>query len=409
MYPADLVRSRPARQGDARDRNEPGVERGSRGSPWSPGRALQTRSGVDRRRGRADTFPGPELRLRMSPVSPARLLSILAAAVVLAALPWLAPGAAVASSRTDRAQALFEQALRHLRENTFDTRRQAIGELEQATLLTPGNPDFELTLARAYYQAGFVRLSRERYTRVTRLTPNDAEARFGLGQVWRRDWLKYLERTSLAQATANLRAAVALKPGYCEAWLLLVPLLVEEGNLEAAASAAAHAREADPERAEAMIADAYTSYRLGHVAHADSAFAAGIPRLRRSVRERYEDIAPVSTERDTFVLHRLSPEAQAEFIRSFWKDNDPDLASPENEARLEYWSRVTQAFFLYYDPKRREWDERGEVYVRYGPPAWADYNPVGEPLRNVSAFGRVTFSSSIPANVLAWDYPQLGM
>ena len=47
---------------------------------------------------------------------------------------------------------------------------------------------------------------------------------------------------------------------------------------------------------------------------------------------------------------------------------DPDLASPENEAQLEYWSRVTQAYFLYFDSKRREWDERGEVYVRYGPP-----------------------------------------
>jgi GWxTD domain-containing protein len=341
-------------------------------------------------------------------LSPARRLTARAAMAALLALTAIAPPAA-AATRAERAEKLFRQAQGHLRDNTLETRRQAIGELEQATLIVPGNPDYELTLARAYFQAGFVRLSRERFTRVTRLTPNDAEARYGLGQVWRRDWLKYLEKTSLAHATANLRAAVALKPGYCDAWLLLVPLLVEEGNLDAASSAAIHAREADPQRPEAIIADAYTSYRLGRVAHADSAFAAGIPRLRRSVRDRYEDIAPVATERDTFVLHRLSADAQEDFIRGFWKDNDPDLASPENEAKLEYWSRVTQAFFLYYDPKRREWDERGEVYVRYGPPAWADYNPVGEPLRNISAFGRVTFSSSIPANVLAWDYPQLGM
>jgi GWxTD domain-containing protein len=387
------------------------VKAARRGTPRGSLRGERRgRSGVDRRRGDADTFRVPELRHRMSAApSPARQFMALAAAMTLAALIGFGPGAASAASRTERAQGLFEQALRHLRENTFDTRRQAIGELEQATLITPGNPDYELTLARVYYQCGFVRLARERYTRVTQLTPNDADARFGLGQVWRRDWLKYLERTSLAHATANLRAAVALKPGDCEAWLLLVPLLVEEGNLEAASSAAVRAREADPQRPEAMIADAYTSYRLGRVAHADSAFAAGIPRLRRSVRDRYEDIAPVATERDTFTLHRLPPEAQAEFIDSFWKDNDPDLASPESEAKLEYWSRVSHAFFLYYDPRRREWDERGEVYVRYGAPAWADYNPVGEPLRNISSYGRVTFSSSIPANVLAWDYPQLGM
>jgi len=333
----------------------------------------------------------------------------LAACSILTAMPGPGAGAALARTRPERAAALYQQALGHLRENTMDTRRVAIDELERATLLTPGNPDYELTLARTYYQAGFVRLARERFTRVTRLAPEDAEARFGLGQVWRRDWLKYLEKTSLERAAASLRAAVALKPAYCDAWLLLVPLLVEQGNFEAAASAAWHAREADPQRPEALIADAYTSYRMGRVGHADSAFTAGVPRLRRSVRERFEDIAPVASERDTFVLHRLSAEGQADFIRAFWKDNDPDLASPENEAKLEYWSRVSHAYFLYYDPKRREWDERGEVYVRYGPPAWADYNPVNEPLVSRSTFGRITFSSSIPANVLAWDYPQLGM
>gem|GEM_PF-1991451 len=349
----------------------------------------------------------PEFRLRMSATrTPATLLLALAASLLLTGL---GPGAARARTRADRAETLYQQALAHLRENTLDLRRQAIEELEQATLLTPGNPDYELTLARTYYQAGFVRLSRERFTRVTRLTPNDAEARYGLGQVWRRDWLKYLDKTSLERAVANLRVAVGLKPSYCDGWLLLVPLLVEQGNVPAAASAAWHAREADPQRPEAMIADAYTAFRAGRVGHADSAFMAGLPRLRRSVRERFEDIAPVATERDTFTLHRLSPSDQAEFVRSFWADNDPDLATRENEAKLEYWSRVSHAFFLYYDPKRREWDERGEVYVRYGPPAWADYNPVGEPLRNISAYGRVTFSSSIPANVLAWDYPQLGM
>src|SRR3989442_1385746 len=94
-------------------------------------------------------------------------------------------------------------------------------------------------------------LTRERFTRVTRLAPADADARYGLGQVWRRDWLKYLEKASLERAAASLRAAVALRPSYCDAWLLLVPLLVEQGSFEAAATAAWHARLADPQRPEA--------------------------------------------------------------------------------------------------------------------------------------------------------------
>jgi hypothetical protein len=105
---------RASRRGAARE--SPG--RGARVA----GARRRARSGVDRRRGDADTFPVPEFRHRMSAApSPARLFIVLAAAMTLVALTGFAPGAATAASRTERAQGLFEQALRHLRENTFDT------------------------------------------------------------------------------------------------------------------------------------------------------------------------------------------------------------------------------------------------------------------------------------------------
>jgi GWxTD domain-containing protein len=104
------------------------------------------------------------------------------------------------------------------------------------------------------------------------------------------------------------------------------------------------------------------------------------------------------------VLHQLAREQQPAFVERFWKENDPDLATPENEARLEYWSRVTQAFFLFFDAKHDEWDERGEVYVRYGPPAEMQYNPVGA--RMSVNFGT---GPAFPANILIWSYPELGM
>src|SRR4029077_1667682 len=119
---------------------------------------------------------------------------------------------------------------------------------------------------------------------------------------------------------------------------------------------------------EAVLALAYTSYRLGDLPRADQLFARVVPRLPRAQRRLFDDIAPVASARDTFALHRLSPPDQEEFVRRFWKDQDPDLASPENEAQLEYWSRVTHAMFLYYDSRLGGWDERGEVYVRFGPP-----------------------------------------
>jgi GWxTD domain-containing protein len=329
----------------------------------------------------------------------ARILPALAMCLALASAR-----AAPDTGRAARAETLFTRALEHLRRNDVDSRRLAIEELERATLLAPRTPDYELTLARTYYQAGYLHHARERFERVTQMAPEDSRSRYGLGQVWRRDWLKYLDETSLARAVENLSVAARLEPSFCDAWLLLVPLLVEQQKLSAAAAAAARAVEADPRRAEAGIADAYTAYRLGRVAHAESAFAAAVPRLPKLLRERFDDIAPVATARDTFVLHRLPPAARVDFIRRFWKEHDPDLSTSANEALLEYWSRVGHAMFLYFDAKRHEWDERGEVYVRYGPPRSAVYNPVGEKLYIVSPFGL-----PFPANILVWDYPELGM
>ena len=65
---------------------------------------------------------------------------------------------------------------------------------------------------------------------------------------------------------------------------------------------------------------------------------------------------------------------------------------------------MTQAYFLFFDAKRGGWDERGEVFVRYGPPAEMQYDPVGGRLS--WAFGS---GPEFPANVMVWSYPELGM
>ena len=325
--------------------------------------------------------------------------SALAVFLALALAAKEAPAAARAPGQANAA-VLYERAVSLLQRNTLDARRLAIKDLEQAALLDPGNADYQLTLARTYYQAGFLKNARRRFERVVRIVPGDAQGRFGLGQVWRRDWLKYLDRTSLARAVEHFTVSARLSPSSCDAWLALVPLLVEQNDLDRAATAAERGVLADPVRADALLALAYTSYHLGRVARAESVFVAAIPRLPPGARARFEDISPLATEQDTVILHRLDPARQREFVRRFWKDLDPDLSSPANEAQLEYWSRVAHAYFLYYSPKRQEWDERGEVYVRYGPPARADYNPLGMSL---------TGWGGLPRTLLLWDYPDLGM
>jgi GWxTD domain-containing protein len=323
--------------------------------------------------------------------------------ILLAALAWSAPAAARIDA-TAEAESLFHRAQGYQRRHSPDARRQAMFCLERATLLRPGNAEYELALARCYYQMGFLKQAKGRFQRVERLEPDNADARMGLGIVWRRDYLKYLDRVSLRHSIEQLTEAARLRPDSPDPWLQLVPLLVEEPNLKAARAAAERAVEADPAKPEAMLALAHTSYRLGDVAGADSAFRRAIPGLPKLARDRFEDIAPLVSERDTMGWNKRTLAEREAFRNRFWKESDPDLTTPENEAQLEYWSRVTQAYFLFFDQHRKEWDQRGEVYVRYGPPEKADYNPVGA--ANVFRMGSYGL---FPMNTLVWTYPELGM
>ncbi len=337
--------------------------------------------------------------------SPGRILILtLLLLTAVASAPRAAP------DRRVEAQQLHLHAQSMLERGTIEGRRTAIADLEQATLLDPGNPGYELALARVYYQVGFLKSARRRFERVVRMMPNDANGRFGLGQVWRRDWLKYLEPASLTRATDHFNACCRLRPGFTDSWLMLVPLLIEQHDSTAAYAAAIQALQSDERRPDALLALAYTAYHVGQLERADSAFDRAIPRMPKSVRDRFDDISPVASARDTFTLHRLPESEQNEFVRRFWKDMDPDLATPENEALLAYRARVAHAYFLFFNVKLREWDERGEVYVRYGPPEKVTYNPVGMNLNVTHVTDGVWSSaSSFPANVLLWEYPSLGM
>jgi GWxTD domain-containing protein len=61
--------------------------------------------------------------------------------------------------------------------------------------------------------------------------------------------------------------------------------------------------------------------------------------------------------------------ASADWLRKFWVSHDPTPTTPQNEFRDEHERRVYHALYLFGGPgKSRPWDDRGEVYIRYGQP-----------------------------------------
>jgi hypothetical protein len=204
-------------------------------------------------------------------------------------------------------------------------------------------------LARAYLDAGYNHDAKEAFEHVTEMTPNDAGAWEALGRVWKRDWLMTLAPKSRDKAVHYLQQAVWLDASRAQAWTLLAVLRTEQGDARGAGLAAKAALAAAPESTDVTLANAYLAYRAGRLASAESLFTAAIPRLPRALALRFRDVTPLLPPQDGEELQQLSPAEHAEQVRRFWSVSDPDPTTRENEARLEYWSRIAHASLLFSD------------------------------------------------------------
>ena len=76
------------------------------------------------------------------------------------------------------------------------------------------------------------------------------------------------------------------------------------------------------------------------------------------------------TASETKRYRRLETDAERlSFIRRFWERRDPDPRTPQNEARLAFWTRVAESNRLFNETPRPGWKtDRGKIYVLLGPP-----------------------------------------
>ncbi|MDH4038505.1 MAG: GWxTD domain-containing protein [Candidatus Krumholzibacteria bacterium] len=130
---------------------------------------------------------------------------------------------------------------------------------------------------------------------------------------------------------------------------------------------------------------------------------------REDVRERSASLSPSLVQEIAALQYLLAPDDLAAllstpenhrcrtWIDAWWAPRDPDYTSPQNEARVEHEHRVDVAREHFARGAWPGWDDRGEVFIRYGGPA---------------SYGRV------PADVVAgiyiaaqeyWYYPQFDM
>lgn len=324
---------------------------------------------------------------------------MLAAALVLATR---LPAAPAVSGSSERAASLNRWAREALMDSSLEARQRAIRHLEEAIELEPANPGHWYVLGRAYAMAGFAEKSRECFRRATGISPHDPSGWFESGMAWRREWMRVMEPQARDRAIAAFTTATNLRPNMSDAWLRMAPLLYDRGDRAAALAAAERAVRGRWYRDQARLALGYLSFRAGEIVRADSLFALALPGLDPGVRPLFE--------RPAMGLGLAAGDAAS---GAFWEGRDPDPTTRENEFQLEYWSRVAHAYLLFYDPLQPDLDERVFTYLRYGPPARVDLNPLGV-ANTFSAMPGVPgpYGGSLamyPYTVQAWYYPELGM
>lgn len=138
------------------------------------------------------------------------------------------------------------------------------------------------------------------------------------------------------------------------------------------------ARAADPRIGFAFV-DVVTQkgakkyYRVANEMYFWGIKGADVPRYRNVLQEELDRLKPImekqEAERFQKLLNQQSPEFTAR-LAEFWIKRDPFPSSTHNERLLEHWERVQQARkkFTIRRNSPYQTDDRGLIYVRFGPP-----------------------------------------
>ncbi len=223
-------------------------------------------------------------------------------------------------------------------------------------------------------------------------------------QEWsgQREYLRALDRFSEALA-ADPANAGALRHTYMA--------LADRRRWAELEHAARMRLDADSGDAWAWLASGLAEHRLGNDIAAETAFHRGLAALPPHERERYDRLGRIFTPRDSAGAARLPDAEHENLTRMYWLMADPLWSTADNEHRLEFLSRVVFAELRFSVEEfgiHGSDTDRGEVYVRYGPPpAVITFPP--DPVKNGESRIQVLWWYSADESFLFRELPTYGV
>ncbi|MDP8207403.1 MAG: GWxTD domain-containing protein [Candidatus Electryonea clarkiae] len=103
--------------------------------------------------------------------------------------------------------------------------------------------------------------------------------------------------------------------------------------------------------------------------------AAGIPSAVQDLAEAVRQLRYITPRREIKVILESNPMKMEQMFKDFWKKRDPTSETQVNELMEEYYGRIVTTNML-FGTFREGWEtDRGEVYVRFGPPSEIERHP----------------------------------
>lgn len=86
----------------------------------------------------------------------------------------------------------------------------------------------------------------------------------------------------------------------------------------------------------------------------------------------------IISKEESKIFSEMPPSARDKFIEKFWERRDPTPETEINEYKEAYFERIEEANNLFRGGGRPGWlQDRGRVYILFGPPSERQTNPMG--------------------------------
>ncbi|MDH7514152.1 MAG: GWxTD domain-containing protein [Clostridiales bacterium] len=85
----------------------------------------------------------------------------------------------------------------------------------------------------------------------------------------------------------------------------------------------------------------------------------------------------IITKEESKIFRELPPSARPRFIEEFWERRDPTPETETNEYREAYFERIEEANRLFRGAQPGWLQDRGRIYILFGPPNERQTNPMG--------------------------------